>query len=274
MHFTINSQPALYGEVQHAPTMLYRLLTLIIAVGAALAMNGAAAFSFDDVAQKAKKLSQSNYEMPSSNLPKALENLSYDQYRDIRFDPAKALWRGAKLPFEVAFFHQGLFYDHPVKINEIVGNRARAIKFDAKAFNYGKNDINPDEMKNLGFAGFRVHYPLNTKKYKDEVAVFLGASYFRALGKEQVYGISARGLALDTGLNSGEEFPQFSEFWIERPPANATQLTIYALLNSPRATGAYRFVVKPGTDTVVDVKSRLYLRENVTTLGIAPLTSM
>jgi glucans biosynthesis protein len=257
-----------------APVAPWRWLASLLALTGALAAGGADAFGFPDVAQQAQKLAQSNYKRASANLPKAVANLSYDQYRDIRFDADKSLWRNAKLPFEVAFFHQGLFYDHPVKINEIVGTRARALKFDPHAFNYGKNAIDPSQLKGLGFAGFRVHYPLNAKKYKDEVQVFLGASYFRALGKGQLYGISARGLAIDTGLNSGEEFPQFSEFWLERPKANAKQLTIYALLDSRRVTGAYRFVLTPGVETAVDVTAKLYLRSNVTTLGLAPLTSM
>lgn len=240
----------------------------------ALAANGASAFDFADVAQRAKVLSQSAYEKPATNLPKTIKNLNYDQYRDIRFDTEKSLWHSAKLPFEVAFFHQGLFYDHPVKINEIVANKASQVKFDPASFNYGKNDIDKKQLHELGFAGFRIHYPLNAEKYKDEVMVFLGASYFRALGKAQLYGMSARGLAVDTGLNTGEEFPQFSEFWLERPQPGDKELTIYALLNSTRLTGAYRFVLKPGAETSVDVKAQLYLRGPVTTLGIAPLTSM
>lgn len=262
------------GATQHAPAALWRMLGLVIALGAAFASTGAGAFDFDDVARKAKKLAQEKYQAPTKNLPKKIQNLSYDQYRDIRFDPAKSLWRGNKLPFEVSFFHQGLFYDHPVKINQIVGSVTREVNFDPKEFNYGTNKIDPRGLKELGFAGFRIHYPLNSPKGKDEIQAFLGASYFRALGKGQVYGISARALAIDTGLNSGEEFPQFTEFWLQRPNANATQLTVYALLNSRRATGAYRFVIKPGIDTAVEVKVQLYLRENVTTLGIAPLTSM
>ena len=126
----------------------------------------------------------------------------------------------------------------------------RDIPFSREFFDYGKNTFDTTKLRAPGFAGFRVHYPINTPKYKDEVLVFLGASYFRALGKNQIYGISARGLAVDTALASGEEFPAFTEFWIERPAANATQLTVYALLDSRRVTGAYRFVLKPGVDTV------------------------
>jgi len=257
-----------------AVSTIWCALALLLTVCSVLTGPSAYAFDFADVAQRAKVLSQSTYKKPASNLPKTVDGLSYDQYRDIRFDTDKALWRSAKLPFEVAFFHQGLFYDHPVKINEVMHNKVREIKFDPKSFNYGKNAIDPKQLAQLGFAGFRVHTALNSKKYKDELVVFLGASYFRALGKGQAYGASARGLAIDTAQNSGEEFPQFSEFWLVRPKGNDQELTIYALLDSRRATGAYRFTVKPGTSTQVDVKAQLFLRENVTTLGIAPLTSM
>jgi glucans biosynthesis protein len=232
------------------------------------------AFNFEDVATQAKTLAASPYKKPKAELPKALQDLSYDQYRDIRFNPDKALWRDAKLPFEVAFYHPGRIFDTPVRINEVVGKAVRPIPFDPKSFDYGANKLNPKDLSGLDFAGFRVHYPVNTPKYKDEVLVFLGASYFRALGRGQRYGLSARGLAIDTALMSGEEFPRFSEFWIERPDPQARELRLYALLDSPRATGAYRFVLKPGQDTVLDVRARLYLRQNVAKLGLAPLTSM
>ncbi|MGV3740731.1 MAG: glucan biosynthesis protein G [Burkholderiaceae bacterium] len=232
------------------------------------------AFDFDDVAARAKRLAASPYSAPETGLPKALTNLTYDQYRDIRFKPNHGPWSKAGTAFDLAFFHPGNLFRVPVKIHEIVGSKAREIRFDPNLFDYGKNEIKPKDMAGLGFAGFRVHYPLNTSKYKDEVLVFLGASYFRALGKNQLYGLSARGLAIDTAISSGEEFPQFTEFWIKRPAAKDKQLVIYALLNSRRATGAYRFTLTPGADTAMDVKAQLFLRENVTKLGIAPLTSM
>lgn len=234
----------------------------------------ASAFGFQDVAEQAQKLAQTGYQKPARNLPKALEALTYDQYRDIRFKPEKSLWRGQKLPFELAFFHQGLFFGSPVKIHEVIGGVAKEIPFDPSLFDYGANQLNPKEMQGLGYAGFRVHYPINTNKYKDEILVFLGASYFRALGKDQRYGLSARGIAVDTALNSGEEFPQFTAFWIAQPAKDDKTLTIYALLDSRRLAGAYQFTIRPGADTVVDVKARLFLREGVSKLGLAPLTSM
>jgi glucans biosynthesis protein len=231
-------------------------------------------FDFEEVAHRAQQLAAQPYRPQNVELPRELQGIDYDHFRDIRFRPERSLWRDAKLPFEVAFFHLGLYFDRPVRINELVGNTTREIRFDPALFDYGANKFDPQRMSSLGFAGFRVHYPLNTPKYKDEVLVFLGASYFRALGKNQVYGISARGLAIDTGLASGEEFPAFVEFWLERPSATATELTIYALLDSRRVSGAYRFILRPGVETAIDVKERLFLRENVSRLGIAPLTTM
>ncbi len=232
------------------------------------------AFDFDQIGARAKKLAASPYSAAQKNVFGALANLGYDQQRDIRFDRAKSTWRGAQLPFEVAYFHQSGGLVTPVRIHEIVGDVVREIRFDPASFQYGANHLDPKEIAGLGFAGFRVHYPLNTPNYKDELVAFLGASYFRAVGKGQRYGISARGLAIDTALGSGEEFPAFTEFWIQRPAPSDQTLTIYALLNSRRVAGAYRFTLRPGVDTAMDVKVRLYLRENVTKVGIAPLTSM
>ena len=232
------------------------------------------AFSLDDVTARAAKLASAGYQKSSGALPKGIKALNYDQFRDIRFRPDRALWRNAKLPFEIMFFHPGWFYEDPVAIREVWAEGVRDIQFDSDAFDYGKNKIDREELQGLGFAGFRVHFPVNSSTYKDEVLVFLGASYFRGLGRGQRFGLSARALAVDTAENTGEEFPRFVEFWIERPQTTAKELTIYALLDSPRAAGAYRFVLRPGVTTVLDVDARLFLRKNVAKLGLAPLTSM
>jgi glucans biosynthesis protein len=246
----------------------------IVASACFSALAAAAAFDFDTVAQRARDLAAKPYAKPAAKLPKELVALTYDQYRDIRFRTDRFHWRGAKLPFELAFFHTGLYFDQPVRIHEVSSEGVREIRFNPEDFNYGANKLDTSKIRDAGLAGFRVHYPMNTPKYKDEVVVFLGASYFRAIGKDQRYGLSARGLAIDTGLASGEEFPRFVEFWIERPAANAKELVIHALLDSKSAAAAYRFVLRPGIETVMDVKAQLHLRENVAKLGIAPLTSM
>ena len=239
-----------------------------------LFMQDAAAFDFNDVAARAEQLAATPYKKPAGNLGPELKNLDYDKYRDIRFRPEKAYWRSEKLPFELAFLHQGWHFQEQVRLNEITAQGVREIKLDPADFDYGANRFDAKALNGAGFAGFRVHYPINKPQYKDEVLVFQGASYFRALGKNQHYGLSARGLAIDTALSSGEEFPRFTEFWLEHPSATATELGIYGLLDSPRATGAYRFVLRPGATTTMEVTARLFLRQGVGKLGLAPLTSM
>jgi len=249
-------------------------LTATLALASA-GVNAAQGFDFESVDKLASALAAKPYSRNPAPLPKALTDLSYDQLRDIRFDPSRALWRAEKLPFELQFFHVGGPYlPNTVRINEIVGGRAREIPFDPDDFNYGKTGLDPAQLRRLGFAGFRAHYTLNNPRYKDEVVVFLGASYFRALGQGQRYGVSARGLAIDTAERSGEEFPRFEQFWIVRPDRNAKEMTVYALLDSRRLAGAYQFIVRPGAETTVEVTARLHLREPVAKIGLAPLTSM
>ena len=235
--------------------------------------SSAQAFGFNDVAQRAQALAASSYQPPPA-LPSAITRLNYDEYRDIRFRPDRARWRDAKLPFEIQFFHAGSNFDAAVRINEVSEDGVREIRFDPGLFDYGRNNLDAAALKTAGFAGFRVHFAVNSPRYKDEVLVFLGANYFRAVGKGQRYGLSARGLAVDTALSSGEEFPRFKEFWIERPEPEARELHILALLDSPRVTGAYRFVLVPGASTSVQVRARIFLRESVGKIGLAPLTSM
>ena len=231
------------------------------------------AFSFDWLKAQAKQISGAAFESPKMTLPESLENLTYDQFRDIRYRPDQGLFKAEGLPFHVEFFHMGFFYKEPVFVHTVTGGKTQTVPFDTKMFDYGHNT--PGNLpSDLGFAGFRIHYRLNTPEYFDELVVFLGASYFRALGKGQLYGLSARGLAIDTALPSGEEFPLFREFWIEKPGPNATQLTVYALLDSRSYVGAYKFVIKPGNATSMEVNATLYARREVEKLGIAPLTSM
>ena len=250
------------------------LVWLGVALSCVLMSDPARAFSFDDVAALAQTQAQRPYQSASRQPPAELAALTYDQYRDIRFRPDHALWRPDKLPFELMFFHLGKFQTEPVRINEVTPQGVRHVRYRSADFDYGKNKLSPQKWGDLGFAGFRAHYPFNNTSYKDELVVFLGASYFRALGAGQRYGLSARGLAIDTIGGKTEEFPRFAEFWIVKPEANAKTLTIFALLDSPRASGAYQFDVQPGTQTAMNVRARLFLRTSVATLGIAPLTSM
>jgi glucans biosynthesis protein len=233
-------------------------------------------FAFAQVVARARALAAEGYRDPHGvDVPQWLLDIDYDQMRDIRFRTDRSLWRGTESPFEVQFFHAGLYFDRTVHVHEIdAAGRVTDVPFDPALFVYGKNKFAKKIPRDMGFAGFRLHYPIKHPKYKDEAAVFVGASYFRAIGAPHVYGLSARALAIDTARPTPEEFPFFREWWLARPAAAATEVTLYALLDSPRATGAYQFSVRPGEATEVDVDARVFLRAPVEVLGLAPLTSM
>jgi glucans biosynthesis protein len=231
-------------------------------------------FDLERVANRARKLAAEPYRDPKGDVPDWLLGITYDQWRDIRFRPDRALWADGPAAFQVQLFHLGRFYDRRLAINVVDDEGPKPVAFSPSLFDYGHNDFASRVPQDLGFAGLRIHYPIKRPDYRDEVIVFLGASYFRALGRDEVFGQSARGLAIDTAESWGEEFPWFREFWLVRPPAKAQTITLYALLDSPRVTGAYRFTVAPGDQTRVDVECQLFLRAEVKKLGLAPLTSM
>ncbi|GAA4323432.1 glucan biosynthesis protein G [Pigmentiphaga soli] len=254
--------------------MMPALLAALLPAAALLYCAQAGAFSLDDVTARARTLAASPYAAPASNLPPVFSKMQFADYQKIQPRRDKVEWHDLDTPFKLSFYHQGMQFNTPVKINEIVDGAAHEIRYDPDRFDFGDLSFDRQATSRLGYAGFRVLYPINQPGKLDEIMSLLGASYFRVIGKGQVYGLSSRGLAIDTGLPTAEEFPAFREFWIERPQPQDRQLTIYALMDSPRATGAYRFVLRPGEDAIVDVQARVFLRGKVNVLGVAPLTSM
>jgi len=233
-----------------------------------------AASDFGSVMQRAGEMAARPFKITDPVAPEALRRLTIRQYRAIQLKPERTLWHGTRTPFEIVPVHLGMSFDRPVILNEVSSEGVRRLSFDQRAFDYGNLKLGSLSDASLGFAGFRISYQFHAKGRRDEVAAFLGASYFRALAQGLRMGLTARGLAIDTGEASGEEFPRFIEFWIERPSAEDRHLVVHALLDSRRATGAYRFVIRPGTVTRTEVRARIFLRESVAKLGIAPLTSM
>ncbi|MGZ5874451.1 MAG: glucan biosynthesis protein [Bradyrhizobium sp.] len=232
-----------------------------------------APFDRSIVRQMARDAAGKPFKAPDSKLPDHLNDLDYDHYRAIRFLPDRALWRGEKLPFEVQYFHRGFFYKNRVDIYEVANGQATKIAYQPENFSFG--DTPPTKPGvDLGFAGFRLHTPINKPDHHDEVCVFLGASYFRAVAKGELYGLSARGLSINTGEAKGEEFPAFKAFWIEKPAANATSIVVHALLDSESTAAAYRFTIRPGETTVFDVEMAIYPRVDLDHVGLAPMTSM
>jgi glucans biosynthesis protein len=230
---------------------------------------------FDAIASRAKLLAKREYKPIQANIPEALANMNYDQYRSIRFRPEASLWHNESL-FELQLFHPGFLYREPVTLHMATDGPDAFVQFKQEYFNYDgpAAPLAGVAPGNIGFAGFRIHYPLNSNDYKDEFVVFQGASYFRLVGPGLAYGLSARGLAIDTAEPKGEEFPVFREFWLVKPGPTDTRMVMYALLDSPSITGAYRFEIIPGAPTEMAVEARLFARKDILKVGVAPLTSM
>ncbi len=252
--------------------------TLACLPGVALAQGGAAVgepFDFDRLTEMMRQLAATPHEPPAA-AEGFFTDFDYDDYLSVQFDPKRARWAGPEAGFHVHAFHLGWLFDEPVQLFEVENGLSRPMTFSTDDFLYYDRvaDRVPPHEALPGVAGFRLNGPLNRPDVFDEVAAFLGASYFRALGRGNAYGLSARGLAINTGLGSPEEFPRFSRFWLEKPGPFATCATVYAALESESCTGAYRFVIRPTTTTEMDVTARLFFRTEVEQIGIAPLTSM
>lgn len=232
-------------------------------------------FHRSTVAAIARDLAKKAYVPIQAPVPAPLDNLNYDQYRDIRFKADQALWNGTPLPFRLEFFHRGFAFVDPVEIAVVSADaQAKHVPYTPGMFDFGPLVPKPVPQNDIGFSGLKLRGQINKPNVFDEIAVFQGASYFRSLGKDQVFGLSARGLALKTAEREGEEFPTFRAFWIETPVADSQAIVVHALLDSPSTSGAYRFTIRPGAWTQMDVEAVLFPRVNLTKVGLAPATSM
>lgn len=232
-------------------------------------------FSFDILTEQMRRRSAGEDPVvpPLSDFLAALD---YDKYNLIQFWPKRARWSEEGSSWRVLPFHMGWLFKEPVHVHEVVDGQATEMAFTTGDFEYrGKLKAEvPADFALPGVAGFKLNHPVNRPDLFDEVISFVGASYFRVLGQGNAYGLSSRGLAINTGMSTAEEFPRFTGFWLEKPAPGAETVVVYAALDSASVTGAYRFVITPGVETTVDVTARLFFRAEVEELGIAPLTSM
>lgn len=256
------------------------LLTTTSLTPPALAQDGGEfAFDFDSFSARMQQLAKAPFTPVTATLPEAFQQLDYDAYRRIQYRADAGKWAEDAIGYQLQAFHLGWLFAEPVKVFQLESGKARSVDFTASDFQYHDDAVAEAAAAQdfPGVAGFRVNYPLNRPDALDELVSFLGASYFRSLGRDNIYGLSARGLVLNSWLDLPEEFPRFSEFYVEKPQ-NGGPLTVYAALDSQSVTGAYRFVITPASDaaqeTTMDVTARLYFRADVKELGIAPLTSM
>ena len=220
----------------------------------------------------AHALATAPYQAPTEKLPPPVERLDWDHWQAIRFRDDRSLWVGDGLRFQVRFFHLGFRIRKPVRLFSVDGGFAQEILYDPAMFDYGNSGLKGNEVpSNLGFAGFRLLF--HTDWIRD-FAAFQGASYFRAVDIDRQYGMSQRGLAIDCGASTPEEFPDFIAYYLEKPAKDSSVLTIYGLLDSPSVAGAYRFVIDASDPLTMDIDAALYPRKSIERLGIAPCTSM
>lgn len=227
-------------------------------------------FSFDALKEEAEALAAAPWQDGRSPHGEILEQIDYDAFQQIRFRKDHALWADGKGGAPVQFFHLGRYFQEPVLMHVVENGEAREVLYRPDYFDLPEEHPARELPDNIGFSGFRLHEP----SQKTDWLAFLGASYFRSSGELNQYGLSARGLAIDTALPKPEEFPRFSRIWLERVEAEPDRVLVYALLDSPGITGAYRFDCARGDGPVMDVSSWLYPRKTVERLGVAPLTSM
>lgn len=232
-------------------------------------------FSYNHLIERAKKLATEPYGAPAVSHAHILEKIDYDAHGQLHFKREFSPYATEGGEYPLTFFHLGRYFKKPVRMFLLKGNHAREIRYSTEYFNMPAQSIARQLPEDIGFAGFRFHESRHRKDWKTQDWIaFLGASYFRTIGSEGQYGLSARGVAVDTATHGPEEFPDFVEFYIESADGVENTSTVYALLNGESITGAYRFDLKRSDNVIVDVEKTLFLRKPVQRLGIAPLTSM
>nr|WP_232628416.1 glucan biosynthesis protein G [Methylobacterium sp. Leaf118] len=229
--------------------------------------------TYEDVVAQAQALAAQAYRPPEADLPPDLAALTYDEFQAIRFRPEATVALGPR--FSLQPFHRGGLHTRRVAIDfQSPQGAPRPFGYDPALFDLGPSLQGRTYPASLGFAGFRIAHAFEAGRpdNHEEFLVFLGASYFRVRGRDQIYGLSARGIAVGTGAPEGEEFPDFTRFWIDEPRGGS--VTVLALLDGPSLAGAYRFVVTPGEPSALAVTAALFPRRAIPALGLAPLTSM
>ena len=228
-------------------------------------------FDFDQLRQTAKALAAKAYVAPKAPAADLIKKIDFDVVQKIKFRASKALFGGGGSRFPIRLFHLDAFNATPVRINTVRNGIARPVAYSADDFDYGDTGLKQKLPPDLGFSGFRV---MDGPDSNTDWLAFQGASYFRSAGEDNQYGASARGIAVNTATSTKEEFPRFSDFWVVEPGPHARAITIYALLDGPSLTGAYKFVAHKETGVIIDLHAELFIRNDIAQLGIAPQTSM
>ncbi len=237
------------------------------AMGAPADQPATPAFSRDNVIELARSLAKKPFVSPVNDLREPFAALTYEQYVGIKMKPGAAVWSGANRGFSFEPLHRGPIFSTPVDLFVVEGGVTKRIAYDQSQFDYGGLKV-PEKLPDIGFSGIRV-LRARDGGAEAELALFQGASFYRACAPGQMLGASARGLAIRTADPRGEEFPAFRTFWIEKPALGDNALVIHALLDSQSVTGAYRFTLRPGEATIIDTELTLFPRADLDHIGIA-----
>jgi glucans biosynthesis protein len=234
------------------------------------ALGEPAPFAPGMVTEAAKNLSKQPFRPLPADIPKIFRDLSYEQYAAIRERPETAIWAAENIGFAIEPLHRGSLFSSPMEVRLVAEGKARRILYDPALFDFGTLTV-PGNIGDIGFSGFRVLARGQDGFYG--LAIFQGASFFRAMAPGQTFGTMARAMSIKTADPRGEEFPAFRSVWIERPTLAAGALVIHALIDSESVTGAYRFTLRPGDATIIDTECTLFARAAVDNLGLATMSA-
>jgi glucans biosynthesis protein len=222
------------------------------------------------VTETARNLSKQPFKASNNDLPEALKGLSYEQYVGIRNKSAANIWATENTGFSVTPLHRGFIFSTPMQINLVAQGQARRVIYDQNLYDVGKLAV--PRFGDIGFSGFSIQASQGEDGLSD-IAIFQGASFFRAMARGQNPGVMARALSIKTADPRGEEFPAFRTVWIERPTLAVNALVVHAIIDSESLTGAYRFTIRPGEATIIDTECTFFARAPVDHFGLATMSA-
>ena len=165
------------------------------------------------------------YSPQRNSLPAVLDKLSPEQYRSIHFNPDAGIWRAEKLPFRLELLRAASqSADRPSRSPpsrtawpRMWWPRRRCSRWRPRC----RRSWEKCRCRCRASASAATSTPIKSG---------MNFWYSRARATSApspricLYGLSARGLAINTAEPSGEEFPVFTHFWIERPGARANAI--------------------------------------------------
>lgn len=254
---------------------LFSPMRSLLAATDALHFGPARPFSYEALVERAQAMAKKAYTPRPAPMPDIVQQIDYEAWGNIRYRPESALFAHGQSLYPATFFHVGQFFAKPVKMHVLEKGQAKEILYSSDYFSMPKDSIARKLPENTGFAGFRLQESRKREDWRTQDWIaFLGAAYFRAIGALNQYGLSARGVTINSAEPIPEEFPDFTEFFIEGAAKEGDPVLVYALLEGPSVTGAYKFAIRRTEGVIQDIEAALFLRKDVTRLGLAPLTSM